>query len=376
MKKHLIAAAVAAAVAAPAMAQNVTVYGAIDAGVAALNGVGAVKTSETVFTDSSIVSSIWGIRGSEDLGGGLRAIFDLQGDIQTNNGGLNNSGLFRRAANVGVAGGFGEVTFGVRINPVIATNAALMPVSGNSVSTLTASALSYHNFFTKNAVTYTTPNLNGLVAQVQYGFANTISTTASGGSVTAGSLTYSSGPLTVRAAMHDRKDNGLTAASNSSITAADAVAGKDVSTADFAATAHVAGIAYKLGDLTLAGAVMQNKEAKAVGGQKYERSGSQVGLGYQASPAWLLGLSYTRAEGSSLTNAQARYALSKRTTAYVQVGMSDNNTNSDANKQVTFNPLATNTGAQPSVVIDGYSSSGQPVGRKSTGVGLGIIHTF
>jgi predicted porin len=90
MKKHLIAAAVAAAVAAPAMAQNVTVYGNLDVGYA------NTDTSNTTGIETNVTSqsgngnmgtSIIGLKGSEDLGGGMKVAFDLQGELHANSGG-------------------------------------------------------------------------------------------------------------------------------------------------------------------------------------------------------------------------------------------------------------------------------------------------
>ena len=353
MKKHLIAAAVAAAVAAPAMAQNVTISGALDASVVAIQKANAAGNNVSGFVDSAIVSSVWGLKGSEDLGGGLRAIFDLQGDIQTNNGGLNQNGIFRRQANVGVAGGFGEVALGVKTNPIIATNASLMPVSGNSVSTVTSQALNYADFFTRNAVTYTSPNMSGLQVQLQYGFDNTASATATGGRMYAASAAYTTGPLTVRAAMQDRSQNGSTSSSNTG----------------FEKTGSVFGASYKLGDVTLAAAGIKNEFNTALNGAKTKVDGTQVGIGYQASAAWLLGASYTQAESSNLTNVQARYALSKRTTAYVQYGRADN----DAKGTVNFAPTATNTGNAPATVLNGFAAT---AGKTQSSVGVGLIHSF
>jgi len=353
MKKHLIAAAVAAAVAAPAMAQNVTVSGALDASVVAVQKANAAGNNVSGFVDSAIVSSVWGLKGSEDLGGGLRAIFDLQGDIQTNNGGMNQNGIFRRQANVGVAGGFGEVALGVKTNPIIATNAALMPVSGNSVSTVTSQALNYADFFTRNAVTYTSPNMSGLQVQLQYGFDNTASATATGGRMYAASAAYTTGPLTVRAAMQDRSQNGSTSSSNTG----------------FEKTGSVFGASYKLGDVTLAAAGIKNEFNTALNGAKTKVDGTQVGIGYQASAAWLLGASYTQAESSNLTNVQARYSLSKRTTAYVQYGRADN----DAAGKVNFLPTATNTGNSPATVMNGYAAT---AGKTQSSIGFGVIHSF
>ena len=54
MKKHLIALGVVGAFSVPATAQNVSLYGTIDAGVAHFNGVGTVKTSQHAVTDGSV----------------------------------------------------------------------------------------------------------------------------------------------------------------------------------------------------------------------------------------------------------------------------------------------------------------------------------
>lgn len=376
MKKHLLAASVAMAFAAPAMAQNVTMYGTIDAGVAQLSNVTTGKTDATVYTDGSVASSVWGMRGSEDLGGGLRAVFQLESDIQTNNGGLNQNGLWRRGAYAGVAGPMGELTFGLRTNPIIATNGALMPVAGNSVSTLTSVAMSFADFYTKNAVTYTTPNLSGLVAQLQYGFGQSITAGSQGGAVTAGSAVYTAGPVTFRAAFQDRKDNGVASSANSSIPGAAGIAGSmlavtnDATAAAFEAKAYVAGVSFVAGNLTIAGAALSNKEATAIDGAKTSRSATQFGVGYRLSPAVLLGATTTKGEGSQLTNLQARYSLSKRTTAYAMYGMSDNGNNGRMN----FLPYAGNTGTLPSQLVQGYTSGA--TGIKSTAVGAGLMHSF
>jgi GBP family porin len=368
MKKNLIALAISGAVALPAMAQNVTLYGQIDAGVAHFNGVGTVKTTQHAITDGSVSSPLWGLRGTEDLGGGMKTVFQLESDIQTNNGGYGNSGLFRRAAFAGLTGGFGEVTVGLRLNPLIATFGALMPVAGNSVSTLTSAALSFNNFYTKNAITYTTPNVNGLVGQFQYGAANSFSTTTTGGVVEAASLTYTSGNLALRGAYQNRTSNGTTSGANTTNAAFGTVP-----TIDQAARSAVAGAMYSIGDWSLALAMFENNEQPSAGATKVKRGGNQLGIGYKMSPAVLLGGSLTRAEGSELLNAQARYSLSKRTTAYAQFGASSNNTNTVASKQVSFQPYALNTGNHPAVAINDYAGV---VGRKSNAMGVGIIHTF
>ena len=105
MKKHLIAAAVAATLAVPAMAQ-VTISGNVEAGYVSLD------KSATV--DQKTVNKFVGtpgitISGSEDLGGGMKASFQLVQDIATPTGG--SSGDFE-VTTVSLSGGFGEIRLG------------------------------------------------------------------------------------------------------------------------------------------------------------------------------------------------------------------------------------------------------------------------
>jgi predicted porin len=61
-------------------------------------------------------NSRFGLKGTEDLGGGLKAAFNFEGGINIANGAGNTSGgqLFSRAANVSLMGGFGEIRAAVR----------------------------------------------------------------------------------------------------------------------------------------------------------------------------------------------------------------------------------------------------------------------
>ena len=105
MKKHIIAAAVAAAVAVPAMAQNVSLYGRLDTGYASLDnkasnaaataavGFAGLNPSAAVGAAKGIgygidQTAMWGFRGSEDLGGGLKASFVVESGIAGGNSAL------------------------------------------------------------------------------------------------------------------------------------------------------------------------------------------------------------------------------------------------------------------------------------------------
>jgi predicted porin len=331
MKKTLIAIAALAATSAFAQS-SVTIYGQFDAGIYNIKKANATGGSATVYGDGAVFSNVLGFRGTEDMGGGLKAGFHMETDVQTNNGGENQNGQFRRQANGSIAGGFGEIKLGLTTNPIIATNGALMPVSGNSVSTSTSSALGYADFYTKNAVTYTSPAFMGLTAQIQRGMSNNVES-ASEGSVTAYSLAYVNGPLEVRYAAQDRK----AAAANT------ANSGANPSTATAAATAKessVFGAKYKIGAFTLGAARLQNETTSKV-------TGNQMGL----------------------TNLQARYALSKRTNLIGMYGIADNS----ADNKVNFNPVAFNTGSAPAAITDMAAGSAS---QKRTAIGLGLTHSF
>jgi predicted porin len=362
MKKTLVALAALAATSAFAQS-SVTIYGQFDAGVYRISDIGTAKKSATVYGDGATFSNILGFKGTEDMGGGLKAGFDFQTDVQTNNGGLNNAGLFRRQANGSIEGGFGQVKLGLTTNPIIATNGLLMPVSGNSVSTSTSSALGYADFYTKNAVTYTAPAFMGLVAQVQKGMSNNLDS-GSDGSVTAWSLNYTNGPLAIRAAGQNRKDNGVSSSSNASSSTLATLA----NTAGFDKKGSIMGVSYKIGPVTVAAASLKTNNATVLNGATTERKGSQFGVGYTTG-AWTLGGSLTKAEDSKMTNLQARYALSKRTNLIGQYGIADNSSRG----LVNFAPLAFNTGAQPAQIVTGYAGT---AGVKSTGMGVALTHSF
>jgi predicted porin len=133
MKKSLFALAALGAFAGAASAQSsVTLYGAFDvsAGFISNGGVDLSTTNTSIakgtstpstagnqiaLVDGAFTTSIWGMKGVEDLGGGLKATFEAESDILANNGTTHSSGLFRRAANAGISGGFGSIYLGLKV---------------------------------------------------------------------------------------------------------------------------------------------------------------------------------------------------------------------------------------------------------------------
>ena len=176
MNKKLFALAIVSAASAASAQSSLTLYGVVDASVE------SVKAGDTVTRVSSdnLASSRFGLKGTEDLGGGLKAVFNLEASLKTDTGAADSTRFFGRQAWVGVSGGFGELRLG-------RTDSSIGAIAGNSNI---LGAQSYDDFSAAqtlagvkyrrvdNSITYALPKLvNGLSAQVQY------STKASGGEV-------------------------------------------------------------------------------------------------------------------------------------------------------------------------------------------------
>ena len=114
---------------------SVQLFGIIDVGVLTQSRATADGKSQTQMATSGLRQSVWGIRGSEDLGGGLKASFNLESHFDTNNGELHPTGdaaghgvvLFRRQANVGLSGDWGSLTLGRQYGPALLAHIGTEP---------------------------------------------------------------------------------------------------------------------------------------------------------------------------------------------------------------------------------------------------------
>jgi predicted porin len=204
MKKSLIALAVLSAVAVPAFAQNsVTLYGIIDAGLDYNNNSkGTLKTPggyQLWQMQSGIMQgSRWGLKGVEDLGGGTKAIFQLENGFNVMNGKLGQGGLeFGRQAYVGVTNGtYGTLTLGRQYDPVVdlvqpttmnGTYGAFFSHAGDIDN-------SDNSFRVNNAVKYVSPSFYGVSAEGFYAFGGQAGNFRQNSTI-AGGLNYSGGPI-------------------------------------------------------------------------------------------------------------------------------------------------------------------------------------
>ncbi len=115
MKKIMFAAVLGVLTSASHAQSSVTLYGDVGGGVRWTNG---VKGGSVLGFDNTIIyGNQFGFSGKEDLGGGLKAIFKLEGAFSSGTGALKTSGtLFSQAAFVGLTGDFGRLTFGRQLN--------------------------------------------------------------------------------------------------------------------------------------------------------------------------------------------------------------------------------------------------------------------
>ena len=225
MKKSLIAVAVAAALPTIALAQtNVTMYGIADAGIGMQDRGGDAK-SAIVVSSGLQSTSRFGIRGTEDLGGGLKAVFNFEAGMRVDDGtaaGLN----FTRRSVVGFQGGFGTISLGRDYTPGFtaagATDVMGYGLYGNYLGYTVVGALNrhgsvFHGIETRasNAVHYMSPNMGGLTVRAMWSVGERTAAPSRGGDIMGVSAVYAGGPLTVQGYYQQLKGiNGTSTTNN------------------------------------------------------------------------------------------------------------------------------------------------------------------
>ncbi|MDR1709367.1 MAG: porin, partial [Candidatus Accumulibacter sp.] len=199
MQKKIIALAVAGLVSGAAFAQtNVTLYGRIDQGYLYVNGKGLDASGNIVKTkysgiqdggDVGVGGSRVGVRGEENLGNGLKAVFTWEWNLQADRG--TQSGNARQAF-VGLSGGFGVVTLGRQDSPtrMWAGGSAPFGVAGvtpsnnllnNNTSTATGFAVidggGAHSRWS-DSIKWVSPVWSGVQVVAHYGFAGDVEKSA------------------------------------------------------------------------------------------------------------------------------------------------------------------------------------------------------
>jgi len=182
MKKTLLAAALLAGFAGAASAQSsVTLYGIIDIGLqyqsVSLDNApktdGGLSSSRFGMTNGTQSGSRWGLRGTEDLGNGLRAVFVLESGFDSANGGSGQGGrLFGRQSTLGLASNqWGQVDFGRQTNMASKYFAPIDPFgAGFSQANIGMAFGSANTVRYSNMIMYQTPSISGFNAGIGYSF--------------------------------------------------------------------------------------------------------------------------------------------------------------------------------------------------------------
>jgi len=333
MKKTQVALAALALVASTAaLADGVRISGTLDAGIAhtttlqtsAVDGSGQSGTRSvgTYFSGAGgwVAGNNMTFSGDEDLGGGMKADFNLTKGINLGQGNDSNGGTgsgFTQAANIGLSGGFGSLRAGLQFSPFIASYAGtgtsgnghffvnrLLSIGGGTAEyTHNAGTAAPGNtsggFWIPNSISYTSPALSGFT------LVGLTTTKASGdgklvdplntNSYSAYTLTGAIGPINTSIAYHQR----------TKVFSASSVSANMPVAAGLTAYANYMSAKYDASLTTMGG----------------EKIGSySVGLAYDLSDALNVSLQYAANDvtggNQHLTGLGAKYTLSKRTFAY------------------------------------------------------------
>ncbi|ACC72913.1 porin [Paraburkholderia phymatum] len=336
-KKVLTTALLASAAAAgTAHAQSsVTLYGIIDAGISYANhSKNAAGGTDKIFKydDGVAQGSRWGLRGTEDLGGGLKALFVLESGFNSGTGASGqNSTLFGRQAFVGVSkDGIGSLTFGRQYSFSTDYLGGAYSTGGNTV----AGNYAYHindvdqltSSRINNSVKFSSANFAGFTFGGMYGFSNLAGQFA-GAPGTSGAYraysfgaNYAMGPLGIGAAYTDIRfpsagSQPFSVAISNVATSAGTAVVRDL-------RSFGVGGRYVVGPATM-WALWTNTHFEPTTGASTTYNNFEGGAKYAITPAFTAGLGYTYSRLTGATtghfnqvDASVDYALSKRTDVY------------------------------------------------------------
>lgn len=169
-KKKLIALAVAGLATVPAFAQSsVTIYGIVDAGYSYRGDNIKDSVSNRSGIDSGISNgSRLGFKGTEDLGGGLKAGFVLEQGVSVDTGESGQGRTFGRQSFVNLSGGFGTVALGRQYAPQHVFQGTYDPFGKGNVGQ--AHNVYYSDTRLDNLLAYVSPNWGGLSVVAGYTF--------------------------------------------------------------------------------------------------------------------------------------------------------------------------------------------------------------
>ncbi|MCY0385894.1 porin [Robbsia sp. Bb-Pol-6] len=328
----VLSGAVATAAAAVPMSSyaqsSVTLYGVIDEAIRFDTHQSA--SGAKLFTMGSggeLSGSRWGLQGTEDLGSGMQAVFQLEGGFTPNTGAFQQSTpsgatrLFGRTAMVGLSTNAGTIALGRQYTLVheMAYTHDIYALSNYTGTTGFQGAGETGGGRLDNTVRYTSPTLYGFTARGAYTFGGVAGDTHRNASP-AVSLSFDQGPLSVGAAYQVINDiGGLTPS-----TSAYGSTYFGVTIPDSSQKVFTVGAVYKLtGKATLYASYIYDHVYPA----DYRNDSFSTALAYSFSPSFRVLLpvyidvvKHANAEGTRITTGPTfDYLLSKRTDVYLGI---------------------------------------------------------
>ncbi|MDR6412332.1 UNVERIFIED_ORG: putative porin [Burkholderia sp. 1595] len=353
--------------ASTAMAQSsVTLYGIIDNGITYATNQGGGHSVQAV--SGVAAGSRWGFTGSEDLGGGMKAIFTLENGFDGFSGQAGPGGReFGRQAFVGLASNYGTLTLGRQYDLVVDY---IQPLSSNGrwggwyFSHPEDIDNTGSGFRVNNSVKYTSVNYSGITFAGMYSFGG-VSGQFSQNSVWSVGAGYTNGALQVAAAYLNVKNPAVAVdgySNTSSFT--NVIYGNYLAQATSQRVAAIGG-AYALGSLKALLNLSHTVFVSGDAGQEVAFNDVELGASYQFTPSLSLSGSYDFLDGKDHAidqkpkyhqfNLMADYSLSKRTDTYLMA---------------VYQRAA---GDAPQAQITGFSAAS---GTEQFGLRAGLRHTF
>lgn len=328
-RSRAVMAACIAFVGVPAAAwaqSSVQLYGELDTGLAYVNNVGG--HAQYRLTTGTIDGSYWGLQGSEDLGGGARAIFRLERGLAVSTGqGLNDHPMY-----VGLGTDeLGTLTFGHQYDS-IHDYFAPFTLTGGTGGTAFAHLLDNDNannsFLAANSLKYTSATYGGFSFGGLYAFSNQAGQFANNRAYSIGA-NYTAGSFSAGAAYLHNNGRGNTAdGAYDSLALPGSAPGAVVNANVQRQNTFGVGMSYGIGDFQLAGTFSRSISSGAVDADtgdalaslalnNYELNGI-----YKLTPAILLAGMYVYTNGGGAHwhegALQVDYLLGKRTDVYVE----------------------------------------------------------
>lgn len=336
MKYKCLAAALLSSLPLFAHAQtNVTIYGVMDAAIAVEDTDAPGEDRRTVINSGNQSSSRIGFRGTEDLGNGLKALFNIEAGVSLDTGAADSS-LFGRRAVVGLQGNFGTLTVGREYSPIAAV-AAATDILGQGMFGSNLSAFGTNRLTRRlaNSVNYKSNAMSGFVVNAAYSTGE--KTADPSGDLMGASVEYKSGGLYLGAGYHVYER---------------------LATGDDKEMAFGAG--YTMGAFEIKGNYL---EADLTGPNNAYKN-SNLGVSYTTGPnKFFVNFQQQKIESGAKGNTVSlayTYSLSKRTniyTTYAQLRNNGRGTFGINSSSTNVTPPSTALGADPSVFTLGLRHS-------------------